>query len=147
MSPAGPRERWDDLLAEHLAAGSSYADAAAAAGCSLNTVKRRMRDSAFRGRVTEARVEFAERVRATLLGQAVNAAGILAGLALSANSESVRLAAARSILDYSVGRAAGPGSAETVRLVRAVVEAALRRMDDDAGADLLREIDGLSLAA
>jgi hypothetical protein len=147
MSQAGPRERWDDLLVEQLASGSSYADAARAAGCSLNTVKRRMRDQEFRGQVARAQVEFAERVRATLLGQAVSAASILANLASSARNEPVRLAAARSILDFSVGRAAGPAAAETTRVIRAIIEAALRRLDDDQAADLLREVDALTRAA
>jgi hypothetical protein len=147
VSQAGPRERWDDLLVEHLASGSSYRDAAQAAGCSLNTVKRRMRDQEFRGQVARAQVEFAERVRATLLGQAVSAASILAQLAAGARSEQVRLAAARSILDFAVGRGAGPASPETVRIIRTIIEAALRRLDDDRGADLLREIEGLTLAA
>lgn len=96
----GPRAV-DAALVAQLAAGRLQADAALAAGCSLSTVERRLRDEAFRQRVEQARTALFAATAARLVGAAVDAVERLAELAQAAESESVQLAACRSILQLA----------------------------------------------
>ena len=102
----GKRDR-DELVVAALASGSSYDEAAKAAGLSRSTVARRMREWDFRARVIEERERVVETVRGKLASTAPAAAEVIASLAASADSETVRLSAASRILDYSLRRRAG----------------------------------------
>ncbi|MBM3996308.1 MAG: hypothetical protein FJ303_19470 [Planctomycetes bacterium] len=98
---AGNGRRNGDTLALALAAGDSIADAAAKAGMSERTVYRRLADPAFRKRVQTLRAEMIGRALGRMADGMTLAADVLREL-LSADAESVRLGAARSILDLGL---------------------------------------------
>jgi hypothetical protein len=88
-------------LALALAAGQTLRDAAAAAGIAERTATRRMADPAFRRRVNELRGEMVQRSLGRMADGMSEAADVLREL-LTADRESVRLGAARSLLELGV---------------------------------------------
>ena len=84
-----------------LAGGSTVVDAAATANVSEATAHRRLREVDFRRQVDEARAELLGAAMARLSAASTRAVTTLADL-LAAESESVRLGAARSILDVAL---------------------------------------------
>jgi hypothetical protein len=92
------RQNADEALALALAAGQTLRDAAAAVGIGERTATRRWADPAFRRRVAELRGGMVSRALGTLADGMSDAAGTLRKL-LDAEAESVRLGAARSILE------------------------------------------------
>jgi hypothetical protein len=94
---AGGRKN-DDLLATALAVGGTVEGAAHHAGVSERTAFRRLQDPAFRERIAGARRRMFEQAAARLTARSTSAADALGDL-LGADSESVRLGAARSILE------------------------------------------------
>ena len=97
MSHRG-RQDADDALALHLAAGKSTRDAAALAGVSERTAHRRRADPGFRAMVNRLRSDLIEDALGILSAAAIEAAATLRTLLL-ADSEAIRLAAARAVLD------------------------------------------------
>ena len=97
----GDRKNADLTLVLAVAAGFTNKQAAEQAGVSESTVYRRLRDPAFKQQVAEARATTIEQTSARL-----TAAGLLAVQALlqslNAESESVKLAAAKAILEQGV---------------------------------------------
>jgi hypothetical protein len=91
-------ERKNEALAVHLAAGQTVERAAELVGLSEATVYRRLRDPAFRRRVSELRAEMTDRALGTLSAAASAAVGTLC-LLFKAKSESARLGAARAVLE------------------------------------------------
>lgn len=102
-------QKGQDALALALASGQSIRDAAAAAGLAERTATRRVADPAFRQRVAGLRSDMLARAAGQIAEGMVQAVTTLRQL-LSAKSESVRLAAARSILEI------GPKLHESVNL-------------------------------
>jgi HEAT repeat protein len=98
---ASGRKNVDDLLALELAAGRTVADAAQAVSLSERTVYRRLDDPAVRRRVSELREDMIGRAVGQLADASTQAVATLAGL-LMAESESVRLQAAKCILDIGM---------------------------------------------
>ncbi len=95
------RKNADTALVTALAGGSSVQEAAKAAGVGERTVYRRLDEPAFCHQLAEARSELIGRAVGVLARVSTAAAATLAGL-LKADSESVRLGAARSILELAV---------------------------------------------
>jgi DNA-binding LacI/PurR family transcriptional regulator len=95
---AGGRRNADSALVTALAAGGTVEASARAAGVSETTVYRRLREPAFRQRVAEARDEMVNRAVARLSATSTLAADTLREL-LKARSETVRLGAARAVLE------------------------------------------------
>lgn len=91
----------DAMLITSLASGSSIREASTLAGVSERTAHRRWSDPEFRQRVNQA---WSEIVRQAVgkLGDASTRAAAVLGELLNADSETVRLSAARSILDHTV---------------------------------------------
>lgn len=83
-----------------LAGGQTVRDAARLAGIGERTATRRVADPVFRRRVAELRSEMASRAAGQLADGMARAAATLCEL-LAAGSESIGLAAARSILEFS----------------------------------------------
>ncbi len=94
----GDRTRADSALVAALAGGSTVEGAAATAGVGVATVYRRLKEPEFRARVDDARSELIGRAVDLLSAAATAAVGRLMKL-LTAESESVQLGAARSILE------------------------------------------------
>ena len=84
-----------------LAVGATVEQAAERAGVSARTAHRRLEDADFVRRVDEARAELLGRAMARLSATCTSAVTTLGDL-LTAESESVRLGAARSILDVAL---------------------------------------------
>ena len=97
----GDRRNADLALVAALAGGATVQEAARTAGVSESTAYRRLNDPAFRQRVAEARSEMLSRAIGTLARVSTAAAITLAQL-LKAEAESVRLGAARSVLEMAV---------------------------------------------
>ena len=87
-----------DQLVIALAGGLSVREAAQDTGVSLRTVYRHLQDEDFRSRVQSVRSTMFEQTLSTLASTGVTAAQTLRDL-LQAESESVRLGAARSVLE------------------------------------------------
>jgi hypothetical protein len=98
MADNGRRKGDAALLLVALAAGETIRDAASLAGIGERTATRRIADPAFRRQITELRAEMVQRALGKLADAATDAARTLRGL-LAAESESVQLGAARSILE------------------------------------------------
>jgi hypothetical protein len=92
------RRKGDVALMLALAGGQAVRDAARLAGVGERTATRRVADAGFRRRVADLRAEMVARAAGQLADGMAAAAATLRGL-LTAKSEPVRLAAARSILE------------------------------------------------
>jgi hypothetical protein len=95
------RRNADEALALAVASGQTLRDAAAAASVSERTAARRWADPDFRRRVNGLRGEMVQRSLGRMAEGMAEAACVLRAL-LAAESESVRLGAARSLLEYGV---------------------------------------------
>ena len=95
---ANGRKSADEAIIVALAGGRTVQAAARVAGVAESTIYRRLRETEFRRRVTETRAEFTARALGNLAAASTAAAGTLRRL-LKAESEAVRLSAARSILE------------------------------------------------
>jgi hypothetical protein len=95
------RQNADEALATALAAGQTLRAAAAVTGVSERTATRRWADPDFRSRVSHLRGELVGHALGKLADGMSDAAAKLREL-LSAQSEAVRLGAARALLELSV---------------------------------------------
>src|SRR5262245_50392798 len=98
-----------------LAAGATVCQAAERAGLSVRTAYRRLAEASFRQRVAELRAEMVERAVGKMADGMAEAADTLRQL-LRADAESVRLGAARSMLEL------GNKLRESVELEQRLVE-------------------------
>jgi hypothetical protein len=98
---SAPRKS-DDALVLALACGLSAEQAARQAGVSAATAHRRLREPAFKCRVDDLRRETLARAAAMLTAAAVESARTLADLLKPSYGPSVRLQAARSVLEHGV---------------------------------------------
>jgi len=94
------RKQGGAALITALAGGATVQEAARQAGVSEATAYRRLRDAGFCQQLAEARSAMIGRAVGVLARVSTAAAATLAGL-LRAESESVRLGAARSILELA----------------------------------------------
>jgi hypothetical protein len=92
------RRKGDDTLLLALAGGQTVRDAAQAAGLGERTATRRLADPAFRRRLSDLRAEMVQRALGKMADGMAEAADTLRQL-LRAEAPSVRLGAARSILE------------------------------------------------
>jgi transposase len=91
----------DDRLICDLLAGYSNSEAASRAGVSRSTLWRRTTDPKFSKRLDDARAEQFRVVTDQLRGHATSAITTLVELCQEAQSETVRLGAARAVLDHT----------------------------------------------
>jgi hypothetical protein len=98
-SPQGEQPQPDELLAALLATGTTVANAAESARMSDRTAFRRLSDSGFRRRVSTIRGQMVDAVVGRLVGASTKAVETLS--LLGAESESVRLSAAKAIVELS----------------------------------------------
>jgi hypothetical protein len=97
MAEIGRRKR-DAALLLALASGQTIRDAARAAGIGERTATRRVADPEFRRLIAQTRNEMTNRALGRITDAMTAAADTLRAL-LNAEAESVRLAAARTILE------------------------------------------------
>jgi hypothetical protein len=101
MARNGTASPGEPVLLAALLQGKTIAEAAQASGLSERTVKRRLQDPAFIRELQQARQRAMARAVNVLVEGTTTAALTLRVLASQATQESIRLAAARSILDYA----------------------------------------------
>src|SRR5262245_703495 len=99
--PGRYRKRGDERLLIALAAGQSIRQAARKAGLGEATVARRLEDPVFRQRLNALRSRLVDRALGRLAATMAAASSTLRQL-LRAQSEAVRLSAARSIVELHV---------------------------------------------
>jgi hypothetical protein len=109
------RRKGNEALSLALASGQTLRDAAAAAGIGERTATRRWADPGFRRRVADLRAGMMQRALGKLADGMAEAADTLRRL-LNSYSESVRLGAARSVLEL------GHRLRETVELEQRLAE-------------------------
>jgi hypothetical protein len=127
MARNGVPKNCREAAALALAGGRNVRDTAADTGIGSRTLFRWLQDSAFRIRVAELRSQLFEHAVGKLAHLAGNAVDTLANL-LHSQSESVRLQAAKAILD------AGPRLRENVELSLRVTELSVLLERPDANA-------------
>ena len=118
------RENADAALLAALAAGRTSGQAASIAGVGVRTVTRRLADPAFQQRLAHYRAELVDQTAAGLTSAGLAAVNTLVHL-LNADAESVRLGAARSILE--LGRKARESAEIEERLAALEAEVQARR--------------------
>ncbi len=96
---AGKPRRNDEKLIDFLAAGRSNADAARLSGMSVD---RRMADSDFRHQLDTRRAEMFERGAARMADLVSRSIDTLSELMERSKSESIRLSAAKSVIDGAI---------------------------------------------
>jgi hypothetical protein len=101
MATHGARDQGDQALILALLQGKSLSEAARASGLSERTVSRRLGNPDFQGQLNEARRRVLARAVNLLVDGALAASTQLRLLATTATQESIRLAAARSVLEYA----------------------------------------------
>jgi len=92
----------DDRLLMALACGATVEAAAQAAGLSKRTVYRRLKDPAFRQRLQDLRAEMVQRTAGTLTAAGGEAVKTLLALLKEAIPPTVRLGAARAVLEIGM---------------------------------------------
>ncbi|REJ93210.1 MAG: hypothetical protein DWQ34_11190 [Planctomycetota bacterium] len=97
-----PRQKRDEtVLIDSLARGETVAESARLSGFSDRTVHRRLEDRAFCEQVSQARAAMFDSAAAKMSAAMDSAIDTLKEL-LEADSESVQLSAARSIIEHAV---------------------------------------------
>jgi len=91
----------NDRLALAIAEGDSVQDAAVKAGIGRTTAYRRLADPAFRQRIQSFRAEMTGQALGRMTAGMTDAADVLRAL-LKADAETIRLGAARSLLDLGI---------------------------------------------
>jgi hypothetical protein len=102
MTQNGRLSAKTDALALAIAAGKSLRDAAAVTGLSERTAYRRLAEESFRQRINDLRAEMMQRSLGKMADAMADAADVLRKLMAEAERESVRLGAARTVLELSV---------------------------------------------
>jgi hypothetical protein len=128
---AGRRRKDDAALLLALACGATPENAAQKTGFGLRTVYRRLAEPGFRAQVDAVRAELVRRVAGMLTAAGIGSIKTFTTLQESAVSESVRLGAARAIIE--LGCKVREAAELTERL--AAVEVQLETLLDDSPAD------------
>src|SRR5437660_10459461 len=128
---SGRKKKADGELILALACGATPENAAQKAGLSVRTVYRRLAEPAFRAQVDAMRADMVRRMAGMLTATGVGALRTLSQLQESARSESVRLGAARSIVELGCKVREATELTERMAAVEAQLEALLDKSTDD----------------
>lgn len=93
------RRRTDDVLLMSLACGATAEAAAQKADVGVATVYRRLKDSDFMDRLQKIRADIVQRMVGSLTAAGMEAIKTLVSLMQASNPGSVRLGAARAVLE------------------------------------------------
>jgi hypothetical protein len=97
-----PRRKAEDALLLALACGATVENAARQAGLSERTVYKRLAEPGFRGRLQQLRTDMIQRTAGALTAAATESVRTLLDLQKSPSPASVRLGAARSVLEIGI---------------------------------------------
>jgi hypothetical protein len=131
---ADRRRKADAELILALACGATPENAAQRAGFGLRTVYRRLAEPAFRAQVNQLRAEMARRLAGMLTAAGMGAIKTFTTLQESAVSESVRLGAARAIMEWGCKMRESVELMERMAAVEARLESLLQDSTEDTGA-------------
>jgi len=92
----------DSVIVESLARGESQTATATLAGCSVSTIRRRLDDAAFRERIEKFRAEMLDAAAGKLGATVAKAVETLESLLSSDAPPAVRMASARSLIEFSL---------------------------------------------
>src|SRR5262245_42130134 len=95
----GSRRHADDAFLTALASGAAVENAARSAGISVRTAQRRLAEPGFRKRLQQIRADMVELTTGTLTAAATEAVETLLALQQPTTPATVRLGAARAILE------------------------------------------------
>ena len=98
----GPKENTDDALMLGLACGATVANAARRAGISPATAYRRLAEPGFQAELRKLRSDMVERTGAMLTAASLESVKTLMDLQNGTVSASVRLGAARAVLELGM---------------------------------------------
>ncbi len=121
MAQKGTR-KGETALIMALASGQNVRDAAKAVGIGERTARRRMNDEGFRRELSIARDRIISEAVGRLTAASTNAVCTLEQLMSEAESETVRLSAARTILDKTVSMRENLELAERLARVEQILE-------------------------
>jgi hypothetical protein len=126
---AGRKKKADTELILALACGATHESAAQKAGLSLRTIYRRLENPGFREQVQQVRADIVRRVAGLFTAAGMSSFKTFTYLQESAGSESVRLGAARAVIEL------GCKLRKTVELTErlAAMEAQMRSLLEDLG--------------
>jgi hypothetical protein len=152
---ANGRHNADSALVAAIAAGLTYTEAGKTAGVSERTVRRRMADERFRSQVEAARTEFVSRAVGRAADSVVEAVETLRTLMDSADGESVRLGAARALLQFVNHRRADPvaeaihgatsiSRTDFVEILGRIIDAALEKILPEEHEAFLHQIAAMA---
>jgi len=96
------RHNSDLVIVEALSRGESQTAAATLAGCSVSTIRRRLDDAEFRGRVEKFRAEMLDSAAGKLGATVVKAVTTLESLLSSEIPPAVRMASAKALIEFSL---------------------------------------------
>jgi hypothetical protein len=99
---ARDRKRTDESLLMALACGATVENAARSAGVSPRTAHRRLADAGFEERLRNLRAEMVQRSSGMLTAAALEAVKTLITLQEASQPASVRLGAARTVLEFGI---------------------------------------------
>jgi hypothetical protein len=131
----GLSRRHEGVLAA-LLAYPKITDAAKAAGVNESTVWRLMQNEAFQKRYKEAQGEALTTALGALQGAATQAVATLADISLNGKVEAARVAASKSILDFTLKVREQFGLEDRLKQLEAAMKAreeANRKIEGDAG--------------
>jgi hypothetical protein len=126
------RRNADEALALAVATGQTLRDAADAVGIGERTASRRWADAGFRRRVAHLRAEMVQRAMGKMADGMAEAADTLRQL-LKAEAESVRLGAARSILELGNKLRETVELADRIGELEAIIEGIQGDQQEQAG--------------
>jgi hypothetical protein len=131
---AGRKRKEDVVLVVALACGASAESAAQKAGVSLRTVRRRLAEPAFRTQVNEVRTEMVHRQAGMFTAAGMASIKAFTTLQESATSESVRLGAARAVIELGCKLRESAALMDRVAALESRLEALLGDADRPEGA-------------
>lgn len=99
--PGGSRRNADEAFLTALACGATTEAAARSAGISIATAYRRLKDPAFRQRLHQIRADIVQRTAGALTAASTEAVKTLLELQKPTTPPTVRLGAARAIIEMS----------------------------------------------
>ncbi len=130
---AGRKPKALAALLVALACGSSPEIAAKKTGVSVRTVYRHLAKPGFRAQVNDLRAEMARRLSAMLTAAGLGAVGTLKALQESAVSESVRLGAARAVIELGCKTRASTELADRLAALEGRLDESLSAVLADSG--------------
>jgi hypothetical protein len=151
------RHNGDSALVAALAAGLTCAEAGRVAGVSERTVRRRLQEEDFRAELAMARASLLDRAIGRASDAATEAVDVLTSVMRSGKSDTARISAARTLLQFSSHRHNDPisdalvgvgaiTSTEFERILSRVMDLAFDRIPDERQFDFVQAVQRIGMS-